>query len=98
LVIIPALIHENNDNILQIENIIKELRTEYGLKPYEDIIVSEDRNGIPVRLDILSLNNIENTRNIKSTIEHIEHDIEDEKISMLNDDEFLDYTINDLKS
>ena len=97
-VIIPALIHENNDNILQIENIIKELRTEYGLKPYEDIIVSEDRNGIPVRLDILSLNNIENTRNIKSTIEHIEHDIEDEKISMLNDDEFLDYTINDLKS
>lgn len=104
-VIIPAIIHENEDNKNQIESIILELRNEYGLKPYEDIIVSEDKNGIPVVVGLEGQNFSENTRNVKSIIEEVEHiyedkiiadlrEIEDNRLDDLSDEEFLNEVIN----
>ena len=96
-VIVPAIIHENADNKEHIGNLITELRS-YGFSPTDDVIITDDTNGLPTVMGPESLNQLKKkSPNIGSYIEKVEAEYEDERIAQLNETEWLDKVINDLK-
>ena len=96
-VIVPAIIHENSDNKEHIGNLITELRS-YGFNPSDDVIITDDTNGLPTVIGPESLNQLKKkSPNIGSFIEKVEAEYEDERIAKLDEAAWLDEVINDLK-
>ena len=88
-IIIPNVIHSNEDDKENLTQLITELRS-YGFNPSEDIISSSMVNGIPETEEMHGLNDIKTKiPNIGKLIENLEADIESEKNSKLSKKEFL---------
>lgn len=88
-VIIPTIIHEDQDNKEMIGNFITELR-EYGFNPSEDIVITNDGKGMPILEGPEALNVVKKkSPNIGEYIEKVEADYEDERISRLGFNEFI---------
>jgi superfamily II DNA or RNA helicase len=78
-IIIPNVIHSNEDDRVNLTQIITELRS-YGFNPSEDIISSSRVNGIPTIEELTGLNDIKTKiPNIGELIENLEADIEKEE-------------------
>lgn len=92
-VILPNVVHDNEDDTSFIRNIINELRS-YEFNPYEDIISSSIINGT-VQPELLNNLNKINTKNksIGNLIEHYEVSLEDERIANLQEDKWLNEMI-----
>jgi len=92
-VIIPNVIHSNDDDRANLTQLISDLRT-YGFNPSEDIISASFVNGIPEIEELSGLNEIR-TRlpNVGILIENLEADIENEANAKLSKTEFLDKII-----
>lgn len=88
-IIIPNVIHSNEDDKQNLTQLITELRS-YGFKPSEDIVSSSIVNGIPQIDELSGLNEI-NRRfpNIGELIENLEADIEAEENAKLSKKDFL---------
>jgi hypothetical protein len=88
-IIIPNVIHSNEDDKQNLTQLITELRS-YGFKPSEDIVSSSIVNGIPQIDELSGLNEI-NRRfpHIGELIENLEADIEAEENSKLSKKDFL---------
>jgi len=88
-IIIPNIIHSNDDDKQNITHLITELRS-YGFNPSEDIISSSIVNGIPEIDDLEGLNDIKiKLPNIGELIENLEAEIEAEENAKLTKKEFL---------
>lgn len=88
-IIIPNVIHSNEDDKQNIIQLISELR-DYGFRPYEDIIASSMIHGIPEFEELEGLNDL-NRRlpNVGDLIESLEAEIENEENAKLSKMEFL---------
>ncbi len=88
-IIIPNVIHSNEDDRVNLTQLITELRS-YGFNPSEDIISSSIVNGIPEIEELNGLNEIR-TRlpNIGRLIENLEAEIESEVNANLSKKDFL---------
>lgn len=96
-IIIPSIIHENEDNKELFGNLVSEMRS-YGFDPSEDIVVTDDTNGLQTMEKTKGLNEIKKkSPKIGEYIQKIESELEDERIAKLNQIEWLDEVINDLK-
>lgn len=94
-IIIPNVIHDNEDDKQNLIQIISELR-EYGFNPSEDIISSSIVNGIPEIEELHGLNDIKiKLPNIGELIQGLEAEIESEKNAKLSKKEFLLKQIDD---
>jgi len=97
-IIIPSIIHENEDNKELFGNLVTEMRS-YGFDPSEDIVVTDDTNGLQTMEKTKGLNEIKKkSPKIGEYIQKIESELEDERIAKLNQIEWLDEVINDLKN
>ncbi len=88
-IIIPNVIHSNEDDKANLTQLITELR-DYGFKPYEDIVSSSIVHGIPEIEELEGLNDL-NRRlpNVGELIENLEAEIENEKNAKLSKLDFL---------
>lgn len=93
-VIIPNIIHSNEDDKENMVQLIAELRS-YGFKPQEDIITSAIVNGMP-EVEQLSGLNILNRRfpNIGQLIQNLKADVEAEADAKLSKVELLKKSFN----
>ena len=86
-IMIPNIIHSNEDDKTNMTQLISELRT-YGFNPSEDIISSSRINGIPEHEQLDGLNDvIRRIPKIGQLIENLEANIEsvnDAKLSMID--------------
>lgn len=83
-VIVPTIIHGDDDNKENIRSLISELR-DYGFKPYEDTITTNPGNGLPTVDGPEALNEIKKKcPNIGQIIESVEADYEEERIAKLS--------------
>lgn len=83
-IMIPNIIHSNEDDKANITQLISELRS-YGFKPYEDIVSSSFVHGIPEIEQLDGLNDLlRNLRNTGLLIENLEADIESEEDAKLS--------------
>ncbi len=88
-IIIPNVIHSNEDDKLHLTQIINELR-DYNFNPSEDIVSSTRINGITEIEELKGLNDIKTKiPNIGELIENLEAEIESEKNAKLSKKEFL---------
>ena len=88
-VIIPEIILENNDNKQHIEFLIDKMR-EFGFNPVDDVLISNDANGLPTIDGPDALNNLKRRcPNIGKKIEEVEAKYEDERIASLSMIEFI---------
>lgn len=88
-IIIPNVIHSNEDDKENLIQLITELR-DYGFNPSEDIISSSMVNGIPEIEELSGLNDIKiKIPNVGELIQNLEADIESEKNAKLTKKEFL---------
>jgi superfamily II DNA or RNA helicase len=88
-VIIPTIVHEDADDKEHIGNLITELR-DYGFKPSDDILSTNEKNGLPTIEGPEALNTIKaKSPNIGKYIEKVEADYEDERIANLSTEEWL---------
>lgn len=88
-IIIPNVIHSNEDDRVNLTQIITELRS-YGFNPSEDIISSSRINGIQENDELSNLNDIKKKLpNIGELIENLEAEIESEKNAKLSKMDFL---------
>jgi hypothetical protein len=96
-IIIPDIISENDDNRDYYGNLVLEMR-DYGFNPNEDIITTDDTNGLQKIEGPEGLNNLKKkSPKIGVYIEQVESKYEDERIAALNPEEWLDKVINDIK-
>ena len=83
-VIIPNIIHSNEDDKANMTNLIGELRT-FEFKPYEDIISSSYVHGIPEIEELSGQNELERRLpNMGVLVENLEAQIEAEKDAQLS--------------
>jgi len=88
-IIIPNVIHDNDDDKSNLSQLITELRS-YGFNPSENIISASTVNGIPEIDQLNGLNDIiKKIPNIGQLIENLEADIESEKNAKLTKKDFL---------
>jgi superfamily II DNA or RNA helicase len=88
-VIIPNIIHDNEDDRTNISSLIGELR-DYNFNPSEDIVSSSIVNGVPEVDELEGLNAIVRRLPIVGEIiEHLEAEIESEENAKLSTLEFL---------
>lgn len=88
-IIIPNVIHSNEDDKMNLTQLITELRS-YGFKPSEDIISSTRINGIIENDELSSMNDIKKKLpNIGQLIENLEAEIESEKNAKMSKKDFL---------
>lgn len=88
-VIVPTIIHEDADSKEHIGNLITELRN-YGFNPSEDIVSTDNKNGLPTVDGPDALNNVKTScPNIGKYIEKVEADYESERIAGLSKLELL---------
>jgi len=93
-IIIPNVIHSNEDDRVNLTQIITELRS-YGFNPSEDIISSSRVNGIPTIEELTGLNDIKTKiPNIGELIENLEADIEKEENASMTKNDFLSKMID----
>ena len=93
-IMIPNIIHSNEDDKANITQLISELRS-YGFKPYEDIVSSSFVHGIPEIEQLDGLNDLlRNLRNTGLLIENLEADVESEKDAELGKIELLSKLFN----
>ena len=96
-IIVPTIIHENEDNKEYFVNLVAEMR-DYGFNPSEDIVLTDDANGLQIMTGPEGLNEIKKkSPKIGSYIEKVESQYEDERIANLKQEEWLDEVIDDLK-
>ena len=82
-VIIPNIVYTNEDDMVNVRNIITELR-EYNFNPAEDILLTSLINGMPEIEQLTGLNNVvKNSPNIGNLIENLEYELEAEKNAKL---------------
>jgi hypothetical protein len=82
-VIVPTIIHGDDDNKENIKNLIAELR-DYNFKPSEDIVTTKSGNGIATINGPDALNEIKKKcPNIGQIIENVEADYEEERLARL---------------
>jgi hypothetical protein len=92
-IIIPNVIHSNEDDRVNLTQIITELRS-YGFNPSEDIISSNRVNGIPEIEELSGLNDIKiKIPNIGELIENLEAEIEKELNASMTKTNFLNKNI-----
>ena len=92
-VIVPTIIHEDDDSKEHIQGLITELR-DYGFNPSEDIISTDSRNGLPIIDSVEALNEVKKkSPNIGKCIEKVEADFEAEYIASLTPEEKIRYTL-----
>ena len=97
-IIVPAIIHENEDNKDHFANLVDEMRN-YDFIPSEDIILTDDTNGLQTLTGPEGLNIMKKkSPKIGSYIERVQSEYEDERIANLSSEEFLDEVIKDLSS
>jgi hypothetical protein len=97
-VIIPSIISDNVDNEQHVSSLISELR-DYGFNPYEDVVITDDTNGLPEVMNIDNLNDLKkNLPNIGKYIEKIRADYEAERIANLSKNEWSNEVLNMLKT
>lgn len=96
-IIIPNVIHANEDDKENFISLIKELR-DYGFKSSQDIVTSEIINGMPEIEELKGLNDI-NKRfpNIGILIEDLEAKIEEERVAKLPRAEWLYEVLKKIK-
>jgi len=83
-IIIPTIIHENLDNKVHIGELVHKLR-DFGFNPIDDIVISNDANGLPTVEGLDALNKLKkNCPNIGQNIEEVEASYEDEKLASLS--------------
>lgn len=88
-VIIPTIIHENLDNKEQIGELVHKLR-DFGFNPIEDIVITNDGNGLPTIDGPEALNQLKKTCPvIGQSIEKVEAHYEDIRIASLSIEEFI---------
>lgn len=88
-IIIPNVVHSNEDDKENLVRLIAELR-DYGFQPYEDIISSTRVNGIPKVDELKGLNDIKTKiPNIGEVIQNLEAEIESEINAKLSKKDFL---------
>lgn len=88
-IIIPNIIHDNEDDKQNLTQLITELRS-YGFNPSEDIVSSSIIHGVPVIDALDGLNDIKTKLpNVGVLIENLEAEIEAEKNARLSKKEFL---------
>lgn len=96
-IIVPAIIHENEDNKEHFGKLVAEMRS-YGFQPAEDIVLTDDTNGLQKSEEMEALNQIKKkSPKIGEYIQQVQSQYEDERIAKLSEEEFLDEVINDLK-
>jgi hypothetical protein len=97
-VIIPNVVHDNEDDRVNISSLIGELRS-YGFQPSEDIISSSIVNGIPEVDELEGLNNVVRRLPIVGEIiESLEMELESEENAKLSRADFLQKTLEILGS
>lgn len=88
-IIIPNIIHDNEDDKQNLIQLITELR-QYGFNPSEDIISSSMVNGMPEVEELSGLNDIKiKLPNVGILIQGLEAEIESELNAKLSKKEFL---------
>lgn len=96
-VIIPNIIHENEDNKDHFSNLINEMRS-YGFNPSEDILVTDDINGLQKVEGVEGLNELrKKAPKIGDLIHNIQSKYEEEELASMTKDDWLYYLIKDLK-
>jgi hypothetical protein len=89
-IIIPEIIHENLDSKAHVGELVHKLR-DFGFNPVDDVIISNDANGLPTIQGPEALNKLKKRcPNIGANIEEVEAEYEDERIASLTAEEFLD--------
>jgi len=82
-IMIPNIIHSNEDDKANIAQLITELRT-YGFKPYEDILSSSMVHGQPEIDELDGLNNLlKRVPNVGQVIENLQMELEAEESAKL---------------
>lgn len=82
-VIVPTIIHGDDDNKENVKNLITELR-DYNFKPSEDIVTTKSGNGIATINGPDALNEIKKKcPNIGQIIDNVEADYEEERLARL---------------
>jgi superfamily II DNA or RNA helicase len=88
-IIIPNIIHSNEDDKANMTQLINELRS-YGFNPSEDIVSSTRVNGIPEHEQLDGLNLVvRRIPKIGQLIDNLEADIEAEELAKLDKTELL---------
>jgi len=86
-VIVPTIVHEDADSKEHIGQLITELR-DYGFKPSEDIVSTDNKHGLPTVNGAEALNEVKKKcPNIGSYIEKVEADYESEYVSSLSEED-----------
>ena len=94
-IIIPNVIHSNEDDKANLTRIITELRS-YDYKPHELIVSSTMVNGIPDIVEPNGLNDlIRRIPNVGELIENLEKEIENESDAKLSPMEFFEKTFGE---
>jgi hypothetical protein len=93
-IIIPNITNNNEDDKENFIELIRELRT-YGFKPYEDIISSEIKHGIPEIEQLTGLNEVRTRIPLRGElIQELEMQIENEEDARLSKKDFLSKIID----
>jgi len=92
-VIVPTIVHEDADSKEHIGQLITELR-DYGFKPSEDIVSTDNKHGLPTVNGAEALNEVKKKcPNIGSYIEKVEADYESEYVSSLSEEDRIRYIL-----
>lgn len=93
-VIIPEIIHENKDSKEHIGSLIHKMR-DFGFNPIDDIVISNDANGLPTIDGPEALNKLKKRcPNIGKNIEEVEAEYEDERIASLSMEDYIKEIFN----
>lgn len=96
-VIIPDIIHENEDNKEHFGRLIAEMRS-YGFNPSEDVVVTDEINGLQKVEGVEGLNEIiKKAPKIGEYIRTVQSKYEEEQLANLTTDDWLYFLIKDLK-
>lgn len=94
-IVIPDVIHNNEDDKQNIIQLITELRS-YGFKPAEDIVASNMIHGVPKIEELPSLNEvIKRLPNVGELIENLDYELEMERIAKLSKNDFITDLLTD---
>lgn len=93
-IIIPEIIHENLDNKSHIGELVHKLR-DFGFNPVDDIVISNDANGLPTIDGPDALQQLKKRCPIiGQNIEDVEAEYEDERIASLSMEEYINEIFN----
>jgi hypothetical protein len=93
-VMIPNIVHSNEDDRANLTQIVKELRS-FGFKPYENIILSERKHGAIEKREMDGLNDvIRRLPNVGELIENLEMELEAEENAKLSKADLLKKEFN----